>query len=129
MSKTITLVEDDIDAALVLKKILVKAGYQVNTLPEGRDIVVDRLTIPGVFILDNYMPTIHGVALCKFLKLKSKTNKIPVIIISGSHHFEERAKAAGAAFFLKKPFHADELLLHISNLFSDDDNHKDSGDK
>lgn len=129
MSKTITLVEDDIDAAFILKRILVKAGYNVNTLPEGKDIVEDRLTIPDVFILDNYMPTIHGVALCKYLKLKSKTKKIPVIIISGSHHVEKRAKAAGAAFFLKKPFHADELLMRISNLFSDNGNHIDSNEK
>ena len=129
MSKTITLVEDDIDAALMLKRILVKAGYQVNILPEGRDIVEDRLTVPDVFILDNYMPTIHGVALCKYLKLKSKTNMVPVIIISGSHHVEERAKAAGAAFFLKKPFHADELLMRIGNLFSDNDSHNSRSKK
>jgi DNA-binding response OmpR family regulator len=128
MSKTITLVEDDIDAAFILKKILVRAGYTVTTLPEGRAIVEDHFKIPDVFILDNYIPTIHGVALCKYLKLKSKTNKVPVIIISGSHHVEKRAKAAGAAFFLKKPFHADELLTHVNQLFSDV-NHSDCSEK
>lgn len=116
MSKIITLVEDDLDAAVILTDVLVKAGYNVNTMRDGKTIVEQGFALPDIFILDNYIPTIHGVALCKYLKLKSKTNNIPVIIISGSQHIGEKAKEAGASFFLKKPFHAEELLTCIKEI-------------
>lgn len=78
MPRTITLVEDDIDAAVVLEKILLKAGYHVNVLPEGSAIVEAGYQFPDMFILDNYMPTIHGVALCKYLRLKLKPQTYPL---------------------------------------------------
>jgi DNA-binding response OmpR family regulator len=117
MPRTITLIEDDIDAAVILKKILLKAGYRVNVLPEGSRIVEGDFEIPDIFILDNYMPAIHGVALCKFLKLKSRTAKVPVIIISGSMQIEKKAKAAGASAFLCKPFNSHQLVLLVEQAF------------
>lgn len=111
------MVEDDIDAAVVLEKILLKAGYTVNVLPEGRAIVEAGYQYPDMFILDNYMPTIHGIALCKYLKLKPETAKIPVIIISGEPHVGMRAAAAGASLFLSKPFDADKLIAEVEHLF------------
>lgn len=117
MARKITLVEDDIDAAVVLEKILLKAGYAVNVLPEGRAIVETGYQYPDMFILDNYMPTIHGIALCKYLKLKPETSKIPIIIISGEPLVGKKAVAAGASSFLSKPFDADKLIAEVQLLF------------
>ena len=114
------MVEDDIDAAVVLEKILLKAGYQVNVLPEGSAIVEAGYQFPDMFILDNYMPTIHGVALCKYLRLKPETANIPVIIISGEPHVGLRATAAGASSFISKPFDADKLIAEVEQLFQVD---------
>lgn len=118
MPRRITLVEDDVDAAVVLQRILVKAGYNVQVLQEGSAIVEAGFDLPDMFILDNYMPTIHGLALCKFLKLKSHTANIPVIIISGEIQVGEKAEAAGASCFLSKPFVADQLLTVVEKAFT-----------
>src|SRR5688500_15716124 len=117
MSKRITLVEDDVDAAMMLTKLLSNAGYSVNSLHEGTSLVERDFLLPDLFILDNFMPTIHGVALCKYLKLRASTRSIPVIIISANQQLKNKAHDAGAASFLGKPFHTKELLALVNSVF------------
>lgn len=121
MSKKITLVEDDVDAAMMLTKMLSNAGYTVNALHEGTSLVGQDFPLPDMFILDNFMPTIHGVALCKYLKLQAKTKSIPIIIISANQQLKNKATEAGAAIFLGKPFHTVDLLKLVDDILS----HKD----
>lgn len=118
MSKKITLVEDDVDAALMLTRILSDAGYSVDSLNEGTSIVEQKFSPPDMFILDNFMPTIHGVALCKYLKLQSNTKSIPVIIISANQQLQNKAREAGATIFLGKPFHTEQLLKLVEEIFA-----------
>ena len=112
----ILVVDDDADACILLKQVLTKAGYEVDFLPEGHAIVEQDFKLPDMFILDNTMPTIDGIALCKFLKLQSHTRNIPVLVISGNHQLNEKASKAGAADFLAKPFCTDALLQRIAQL-------------
>jgi two-component system phosphate regulon response regulator PhoB len=114
MRKKITLVEDDADASLIIHKVLSDAGYDVATFSEGTPLVENNFPVPDMFILDNFMPTIHGIALCKFLKLKADTKSIPILIISANQQLKDKAKDAGAAFFLGKPFHSQELLEFVT---------------
>lgn len=114
MRKKITLVEDDTDSSLIIHKVLSDAGFEVDTFSEGRPIVENNFSLPDIFILDNFMPIIHGIALCKFLKLRPETKSIPVIIISANKELKNKAKKAGAALFLGKPFHSNELLMFIN---------------
>jgi CheY-like chemotaxis protein len=117
MTKRILLVEDDLDSSLILKNLLSKAGYQVDTLTEGRLIVERNFSLPDVFILDNCMPAIDGLALCKYLKLKGDTKEIPILIISGNQHLKNKARKAGAVGFHGKPINTSELLEAIDSLF------------
>lgn len=116
MSKKIILVEDDADAADLLTNVFIKAGYTVHSLNGGRAIVDRQFSVPDVFVLDNTMPTIDGIAICKYLKLQEDTKDIPIIMISGNHQIKAKAAKAGADFFLPKPFQTQELLKIISVL-------------
>jgi DNA-binding response OmpR family regulator len=118
MRKKVTLVEDDGDALIMIEKVLSEAGFEVDTYSEGTPLVEKNFGLPDVFILDNFMPTIHGIALCKFLKLKEETRSIPVIIISANKQLKHKAEAAGAALFLGKPFHSQELLTLVNTVLS-----------
>lgn len=117
MSKRILLVEDDSDSSLILKNILTKAGYIVDCRVDGSSIVERDFLLPDVFILDNSMPTIDGIALCKYLKLKPDTKDIPVIMISGNHQIKSKAMRAGVTLFLGKPLQSEELVKFIPTLF------------
>jgi CheY-like chemotaxis protein len=117
MPKKILLVEDDLDSLLVLKSSLSNAGYSVDTLTEGRSIVEQNFSIPDLFILDNCMPAIDGLALCKYLKLKADTREIPILVISGNQHLKSKAHKAGAIGFYGKPINTNNLLKTIKSLF------------
>ena len=124
MQKKILLIEDDFDAAKMLKKILTKAGYVVDVLHEGRDIVEGKFNTPDLFILDNKLPGIEGVAICKYLRIKPVTRQIPVIIISGNDHLAERSNIAGANIFMAKPLDACALLDAVKTHLSEDVSHE-----
>jgi CheY-like chemotaxis protein len=117
MEKRILLVEDDLDSLHVLKTSLSKAGYSVDTLTEGKYIVERNFSIPDLFILDNCMPAIDGLALCKYLKLKPDTKEIPILVISGNQHLKNKAHKAGAIGFYGKPINTTNLLQTIKSLF------------
>lgn len=110
MLKRVMLIEDDRDAAYMLQKNLMKAGYDVECLTEGNLIVERQFSMPDVFILDNGLPTINGIALCKYLKLQPDLKNIPVLLISANYDIKEKAYHAGASAFLNKPFAIHEIL-------------------
>jgi DNA-binding response OmpR family regulator len=110
MKKKILIAEDDSDILLVLQMILTNAGYDVEVVQDGNAIVTGRKTWPDLFILDKDIPSVDGIALCKFLKLKEETKDIPIIMMTCFHHLKNRAAKAGAAEFIEKPFEVQHLL-------------------
>ena len=114
--KKILLVEDDRDASDIIQNHFSKAGYAVESFTEGRLIVERRFERPDVFIFDNGLPVIDGIALCKYLKLQDDLSNIPVLIISGNYEVQLKAAKAGAAMFLPKPFSLHEMLSIVARL-------------
>jgi DNA-binding response OmpR family regulator len=116
--KKVLIAEDDPDLRVVLKLVLEKAGYDVTPLESGIPIVNNQFECPDLFILDKKMELIDGFALCKYLKLTDRTKEIPVILISGSHHYRKRAMEIGADYFMPKPLNIKELVYTIELLIS-----------
>ncbi len=114
--KQIVLIEDDEDASHILTKVLDNAGYHVIPLKEGKAVLNQDFDVPDLYILDIDVPLIDGIALCKYLKLKPRTQNLPILLISGSHEKRERAQRAGADLFLRKPFTAVEFLNAVETL-------------
>jgi DNA-binding response OmpR family regulator len=120
MVKKILLAEDDADIRFILNLVLNEAGYQVEPLASGNPIVEGRTDWPDLFILDKVLPTIDGLALCKYLKIKEETKDIPIIMISSYHKLKSKARDIGVDDFLEKPFDLKVLLQvvekHIHHL-------------
>jgi DNA-binding response OmpR family regulator len=114
MVKKIVVAEDDQDILFILDMILNDAGYKVEPLPDGTSIVDRNSDWPDLFILDKDMPTIDGLAICKFLKLNKETRHIPIIMISAYHKLRSKAVKAGVDEFIEKPFELKDLLKTIS---------------
>jgi CheY-like chemotaxis protein len=104
MSKKILLAEDDEDIRFILNLVLQEAGYVVEPLPAGTPIVEKRDEWPDLFILDKALPTIDGLAICKYLKIQKETRDIPIIMISSYHELRSKAREVGADDFIEKPF-------------------------
>jgi len=113
MVKKIMLAEDDADIRFILKTVLSEAGYEVEPLSEGSEIVVGRKEWPDLFILDKGLPTIDGLAICKYLKIQKETKDIPIIMISSYHKLKSRAAEVGVDDFIEKPFDLKVLLSAV----------------
>ena len=103
------VIEDDPDMLFMLDKALKNAGYSVIKYQVGTDMVSGGVVTPDLYILDKNLPTIDGIALCKFPKVHEETRSIPIIMISG-YPVGKKAKEAGVSEFISKPFDLNRLL-------------------
>lgn len=119
MVKKILLAEDDADIRFILHLVLNEAGYHVEPVSTGQNIVEGKHGLPDLFILDKALPVIDGLAICKYLKIKEETRDIPIIMISAFHQLKKKARDLGVDEFLEKPFDVKQLVSlvdkHIKN--------------
>lgn len=95
--------------------ILEFEGYQVQSTLNGAMLLTMEGEFPDLVLLDIWMSGADGRDICKQLKQKPATSKIPVVLISASKDIERSAMEAGADDFLEKPFEMDVLLQKIEN--------------
>lgn len=113
MKTKIFIVDDDISVRDIFRIILKKAGYDIQLFESGQDLFDNAKEIPNLFILDQQLPGIDGLEICKGLKANKKTKNIPVIIISATPDLEMAVKEACADEFLQKPLTKSDLLETI----------------
>ncbi|WP_424494643.1 response regulator transcription factor [Salinimicrobium sp. GXAS 041] len=109
--KEIFIVEDDEGIRELIEFLLVSHNYSVKTFPSARSFqkIVPQ-EIPDLFLLDIMLPDGNGLDLCKDLKKKEVTKKIPVLLMSAHANIN---KLEGADDFIAKPFDIEELLQRI----------------
>lgn len=119
MRKKIILIEDNPDACTLFKHILFNAGYEVSDFRDGKFILDNQCNLPDLYILDNSLPNIDGVALTKYLKIQHDTRNVPVLIMSGNPAVSLKTKKCGASGFIIKPFEVNHFLHVVHNLIHD----------
>ncbi len=114
--KTILLVEDDtVIAELLIQIITQETHYQVFAVPdapEALDLV--RNIKPQLFILDYWLPTIHGIELYDRLHNTEGLEQIPTIILSVNAPLREIKQRQ--IIYMRKPFDMYQLLEEIDRL-------------
>jgi CheY-like chemotaxis protein len=70
---------------------------------------------PDLILLDINMPGGTGLEVLRRLRISSKTQHIPVIVVSGDRNsaIESEARNLGAAEFLHKPVEQDQLCAAV----------------
>ncbi|HXE42320.1 MAG TPA: ATP-binding protein, partial [Candidatus Baltobacteraceae bacterium] len=73
---------------------------------------------PDIILLDMMMPEMDGLEVCRELRRREVTTKIPVILLTARADEETKFEALemGANDFLAKPFSSNELQARIKNL-------------
>lgn len=122
MSKRRILLADDEPMVLrVLRLQLQKAGYEVDTAPNGLvalDLV--RQSAPDALITDIEMPKMSGEELCAALAAELPNRRFPIFVatsLTGLRH-REWAQALGNLHFLEKPVSARKLLTTLADYFA-----------
>jgi DNA-binding response OmpR family regulator len=116
--KKILIIEDDSDIQLLLRLVLTAHGYEVESSTLGSIVYDHRYISPDLVILDRQLPDASGSDVCHYLKNSASEKHVPVIMISATPGAEKEAEAAGADFFLEKPFHMNAILQKVMSLFA-----------
>ena len=119
MPKKLLLAEDSLTIRKVFELALSRSDIAITAVDNGEDAV--RLAgeiFPDLVVADLTLPGINGFAVAAELRAMEKTEKIPVLILSGTMVplDEARFKASGARGVLFKPFESRELLENIERI-------------
>ena len=113
---SILIIEDDAQFAEVLAGLARARQYRALVAHDGESgIALARQHRPGGILLDIGLPKMDGWQVMEQLKAHPATAGIPVHFISGSDA-EGRARAAGAAGYLKKPVSKREVDAVLDGL-------------
>jgi CheY-like chemotaxis protein/tetratricopeptide (TPR) repeat protein len=117
MAKRILLVDENQKLATAISERLKQQGFVVQCESDGiaalRSIAA---TPPDLLLLELKLPGLHGIELTKKLRQSPRTNKLPVIVLTGFYKgekFQTAAKALGIRYYLEKPLKASELMTAI----------------
>src|SRR6185436_6216083 len=117
----ILVVEDAPDNRTIAELILQSAGHTVVSVGDGASAVgVAIITQPDAILMDLSLPKLDGWEATRRLKSDPATCDIPVIAFT-AHTLPsdiERARAAGCATVIAKPFEIDFFLAQINTLLN-----------
>ena len=116
------LVADDSRVQVFLvKTALEQKGFQVIAAMDAMQAGMSAVrNLPDAIILDINMPGGSGLEVLKRLRISTKTQLIPVIVVSGSidEHVRQVAQELGVSNFLPKPVDTEQLCQRLTKLLS-----------
>jgi len=109
----ILVVEDEASIAEVVSLYLKRAGYDVQTVSDGKQAMslLER-QIPDFVILDLMLPEVDGLSLTRWLRDRSN---VPIIMLTARREEIDRIAGLemGADDYVVKPFSPQELVSRV----------------
>jgi class 3 adenylate cyclase len=115
----VLVVDDDVDMATFLGRLLAQEGMRVETALNGETGLASIAeSPPDLVLLDVMMPGANGFDVCRRLKSDELTALIPVVLVTSLEDSESRVRGieAGADDFLSKPVKREELIARVKTL-------------
>ena len=116
MTATILIVEDEEALTLLLRYNLEAEGFRVESVARG-DEAETRLKewVPDLLLLDWMLPGLSGIELCRRLRSRPETQRLPIIMLTARGEESERIRglSTGADDYVVKPFSIPELMVRI----------------
>jgi two-component system response regulator AtoC len=112
--RRVLVVDDEENIRLVLRTLLKRHGYEVETAAGGEEALgLVEAFGPDVVITDVRMPKMGGLDLLS--TLKAKGNDATVIVMSAYGNLDQAIDAikAGAYDYIQKPFKPEEVVLAL----------------
>ena len=113
-SKTVLVIEDDINILLGLEENLKQEGYEVITATQGDHGLKKALEAkPDLVLLDIMLPVLNGFEVCK--KIRQTETSLPIIMLTARETEIDKVSGLdyGADDYITKPFNLAVLLARI----------------
>ncbi|HWA72625.1 MAG TPA: sigma-54 dependent transcriptional regulator [Polyangiaceae bacterium] len=112
--RRVLVADDEENLRLVLKTLLRRHGYEVETAATGEEALtlVDTFG-PDVVLTDVRMPKMGGLDLLQTLRAKGNDATVIVMSAYGNMDLAIEAMKAGAYDYVQKPFKPDEVVLTL----------------
>jgi two-component system phosphate regulon response regulator PhoB len=115
----IMVVEDEEPLCVLLRYNLEAEGYQVEVVGRGDEAEI-RLqeNVPDLLVLDWMVPAVSGIELCRRLRMRPETERLPIIMLTarGEENDRVRGLSTGADDYLVKPFSTPEFVARVRAL-------------
>lgn len=114
MSALVLVVDDDETQRNILKKVLLREGYNVELSADAKSALEQFITLrPDIVVTDVRMSGMSGLDL--FYEIKKIDENVPVIIITAFGTIESAVQvmADGACYYLTKPLDLKQLKALI----------------
>jgi two-component system phosphate regulon response regulator PhoB len=119
MAPRILIVEDEEPLVMLLRYNLQAEGYVVDSAGNGEDAEIKLAEeVPDLVVLDWMIPNVSGIELCRRLRTRPETARLPIIMLTARGEETERVRglATGADDYIVKPFSVPELVARIGAL-------------
>jgi two-component system phosphate regulon response regulator PhoB len=116
MKNMVLIIEDEDAQAQILQYNLEAAGYTVKLAPNAEEgLLLAEEYLPDLIVLDWMLPDMSGIEVCRHIKSKPLTMKIPVIMLTarGAEDDKVRGLEVGADDYVVKPHSTKELIARI----------------
>lgn len=113
------LAEDDDAMRELLRRVLLKQGFLVQTFSDGAELersFEELRPLPDVLVLDHHMPKRLGLDVVA--EVRQRFPSLPVILITafGDDATHARARVLGVRQVLDKPFDIEDLTSALSQI-------------
>ncbi len=112
----VLIVEDEEPLSLLLRYNLEAEGYSVESCVRGDEAEIRlRESLPDLLLLDWMLPGLSGIELCRRLRAREDTERLPVIMLTARGEEAERIRglSTGADDYVVKPFSVPELMARV----------------
>jgi CheY-like chemotaxis protein len=121
-SSRVLVADDDPVIRHLVSSILKKDGYTPVEASDGREAyrILQSDANFKAAIFDMMMPYLEGVEVIRYMRTEKRLMRIPVMMITSERDIKVMTNsfAAGATFFLPKPFTAEQLQTSVGMLLS-----------
>ncbi|MEM7019762.1 MAG: response regulator, partial [Pseudomonadota bacterium] len=105
-SPLVLLADDDATMRVLVRHTLHKAGFRIEELDDGPEVVkVFQEIRPDIVMLDVMMPSMNGFDVCAALRELPTGRHVPILMVTGLDDDDSinQAYEAGATDFITKP--------------------------
>ena len=116
---TILVVEDEPAQMELISYNLESEGFSIVRAQSGEEgLVIAQEVSPDLIVLDWMLPNVSGIEVCRQLKKKKQTKKIPIIMLTARGEEADRIRGldTGADDFVVKPYSIKELIARVRAL-------------